>query len=359
MVYNNILERGSMLNEFNLIISKLAYISNDQEVLQESSNLQLFKELWLPILMIFVLIIIAIFVIQIPQLRILLKEFRKGRSDGLETGKEKNTEAFDKLIEVAGFSYDSGQDMFYYNMDVWQRDMGYCRLYDEATAPLGMIIDCEPIYFEYNNEKWLIEFWKGQYDLVTGCEIGIYKAQAEGLDIEGVFNGTFYRCVDNNERLNMSFALIKNGKILFERSAKHWWLTGFKLGEFSEPSDLKMLVKISFDDNNMCRAFTQGLINAGYSRKEINIKGNTISLKFYKPHTEQPFTRTVETDRIVQRKNEWLCNKYNEIAGPYNSIEDKINAIAEKSPEIYEMILNIGNFKEIVKIFDKIRGYLS
>ena len=35
-------------------------------------------------------------------------------------------------------------DIFYSLNDCWQRDFGYCRLYDEACAPLAMIIDCEP-----------------------------------------------------------------------------------------------------------------------------------------------------------------------------------------------------------------------
>jgi len=52
----------------------------------------------------------------------------------------------DKAIEIAGYSYDPKQDIFYSTMDPWQRDIGYCRLYDELAAPLGMIIDCEPIY---------------------------------------------------------------------------------------------------------------------------------------------------------------------------------------------------------------------
>jgi hypothetical protein len=348
-----------MLEEFNVIVGKLVYITDQVKILTESNNLQLIKDLWLPFFMISILVIIFIMELEIRKLGCSLIKLQKGRSDNLVAKRETSTEAFDKLIEIAGFSYDSNQDMFYYNMDVWQRKMGYCHLYDESSAPLGMIIDCEPIYFEYGGKRWLIEFWKGQYDLVTGGEIGVYTTQDDDLDIDGFFNGTFYHCANDKDRLKMSFSLIKNGKILFERSDKHWWLTGFKLGEFSEPSDLTMLLKITLKDNTMSKAFVGGLMNAGYSRKEIKINGNTISLKFYKPHTMQPYTRTTETDDIIQRKNEWLCSKYNEITGPYDNMVDKINAISEKSPEIYEMIMNIGNTKEIVKIFEKIRGYLN
>lgn len=33
--------------------------------------------------------------------------------------------------------------------------MGYCYLYDEACAPFGMIIDFEPIHFEYDDKGGL------------------------------------------------------------------------------------------------------------------------------------------------------------------------------------------------------------
>src|SRR5665647_1009964 len=74
------------------------------------------------------------------------------------------SDELDKAIEIAGYSYDQKQDIFYSTMDPWQRDIGYCRLYDELAAPLGMITDCEPIHFEYLEKKWMIGFWKGQYD---------------------------------------------------------------------------------------------------------------------------------------------------------------------------------------------------
>lgn len=83
-------------------------------------------------------------------------------------------EELNRDLKPFGFAYDPSQDLFYSLMDCWQRNFGYCRLYDEATATFSMIIDCEPIYFRYGGKKWLIEFWKGQYGMTTGGEIGIY-----------------------------------------------------------------------------------------------------------------------------------------------------------------------------------------
>src|SRR5690554_5362892 len=99
--------------------------------------------------------------------------------------------SFNKFLEPYGFAYDPYKDLFYSNLDAWQRDKGYCRLYDEAAAPLSMIMDCEPIYFEYDNKRWLIQFWKGQYGMTTKVEIGVYNTDKPDLNTE-YFNGTFY-----------------------------------------------------------------------------------------------------------------------------------------------------------------------
>ena len=256
----------------------------------------------------------------------------------------------DKAIEIAGYSYDPKQDIFYSNMDPWQRDIGYCRLYDELAAPLGMIIDCEPIYFEYLEKEWMIGFWKGQYDLVTGGEIGVYT-RAFDLNVLGFLSGGYYDCVSNRDLLKMSYTLKKNGKTLFTREGKHWWLTGFKLGEFSEPSELTMDINITLHNVIMRDAFVAGLWNAGYSLDEFSRDGPTISFKFASPHTPPPITRIPATDRIIQRKNQLLCEKYLEITGTSNTIQDKVKAVEEQSPKMYDKIKKTWQSKELYEMF--------
>jgi hypothetical protein len=246
----------------------------------------------------------------------------------------------DKGIEMAGYEYDPEQDIFVCNMNPWQRNMGYSRLYDEAMAPFGMIVDCEPIYFEYKNKIWLIELWKGQYDLNTGCEIGIYTVDKPIVNIPEVYKYMFYNCASDAERLTMSFTLRKNGKILFSRDERHWWLSGFKLGEYSEPSELVMNVNVTFKDSVMRDAFISGLIDAGYSENEYIVNGNTLGLTFDKPHTPQPITRIEETDKIIQKKNKILCDRYNDIAKVYDNLADKINGIRNQAPDIYAEIMD-------------------
>ena len=265
-------------------------------------------------------------------------------------GIAKSEHPIDKGIEIAGYGYDSVQDIFYSSMNAWQRDMGYNRLYDEASAPFGMIVDCEPIYFEYDNRIWLIELWKGQYDLNTGCEIGVYTAKKPILNIPEVYKYMFYNCASDEDRLTMSLLLKKNNTTLFARDDKHWWLAGFKLGEYSEPSELVMYVNITLKNEDMRDAFVKALKNIGYIEdKEFIVNGNTVGLTFDKPYTPQPITRTEQTDKIIQMKNKLLCEKYNDITKVYNNLADKISAIQKQAPEIYSEIVDKATLRKYLR----------
>ncbi len=157
----------------------------------------------------------------------------------------------------------------------------------------------------------------------------------------------------------MSFVLKKNGKNLFTRKGKHWWLTGFKLGEFSEPSELTMDTEIIFDNIIMRDAFVGGLRNAGYSDNQIARNGNKVSFIFDIPHTPQPFSRIPKIDKIIQQKNKLLCDQYQAITGPSDNVRDKIKALEEQAPEIYKKVIKIAKAKksyERLYMFNKLLG---
>lgn len=262
-------------------------------------------------------------------------------------------EELDNAIELAGYAYDSLQDIFYSTMDAWQRNVGYCHLYDEAAAPMGMIIDCEPIFFNYKGKKWMISFWKGQYDIVTGGEIGVYIATRQ-ITLQGIFSGTFYQAATDDDCLPMSYALKKNGKTLFTREATHWWLTGFKLGEFSEPSELTMDLKVTLKDSEMRNAFINGLLEVGYSYKDLDIYGYSVGLTFKAPHTPQPRTRIPEADKLIQQKNQFLCEQYQALTKPYGTVPEKIKALEELSPAMYTKVMKIGKTKKMYETYTSI-----
>jgi hypothetical protein len=262
-------------------------------------------------------------------------------------------------LEPFGFAYYPHDDIFYSIMDGWQRDCGYCQLYDEACATLSMIIDCEPIYFEYGGKRWLIEFWKGQYGMNTGAEIGVYTTTGPDLNIPGVFNGTFYDCASNEDHLVLGFRLKKFGKILVARRQLHWWITCFLLGEFSHPGNLIMDCEVTFKNPEMRDAFLGGMYRAGYNKSQLTIQGNTVSFVYDKPKARQPLARNAITEFIMQTNNHRNCRAYNDATIGYTNHLDKINFIKKQAPKIYKKILNIRSSKEIFKLFDLLKDYLE
>jgi hypothetical protein len=252
-------------------------------------------------------------------------------------------------ISLAGYSYDPRQDIFYSRMDAWQKEFGYSQIYDEAAAPLSMIIDCEPIRFDYGGKKWLIELWKGQYGMTTGAEIGIYTSTGPDLEAPGFADGTFYDCAHEGDQLYMAFLLRKNGRPLFSREGKHWWLTGFVLGEFSNPEELQMEISITLKNREMCRAFVNALLQIGYSERTMKVFSSTVWLYFTKPFSPQPLTRTPITDAITQKKNQMLCTRYRELTKEYTNSLDKLASLYVKAPELFDLILNMGKPRKLFK----------
>jgi len=84
---------------------------------------------------------------------------------------------------------------------------------------------------------------------------------------------------------------------------------------------------------------------SGYTNKEIKRYGNSVRVIFDKPRTPQPFTRTKVTDEIIQKKNKLLCDLYNEVTKGCVTLEEKIAAIREKAPELYQHILGLEDQK--------------
>ena len=157
------------------------------------------------VLIIIAVIFLAALLLLFSVWRVRTRHFRPS-SDKQRQQNELNAE-----LEETGFAYELKGDYFYSLMDCWQRETGYCRLYDEAAPLFNMIMDCEPVTFFYAGKRWLIELWKGQYGITTGAEIGVYHTAREDMDTDK-FKGTFYEAIQDNEMLKMSYVLRRNGK---------------------------------------------------------------------------------------------------------------------------------------------------
>lgn len=211
-----------------------------------------------------------------------------------------------RLTGWAGFDYDENQRILYSRVDAWQRNGGYFTLYDMASPAALMFIHCEPVRFRYDNRNWKIEFWKGQYGICTGAEIGIYtgefQVESGNPAIDHTLNqirfGGDTQCAGDADMLQMSFVLYKAGREVLRRDSdaagtatveKHWWLTGFRPFAFSLPSSLEMRATIVFKDCAMAEAFIGGLLVLKYDAAGIvHAAGSpTVSFTYARPRTQQ------------------------------------------------------------------------
>ena len=223
-------------------------------------------------------------------------------------------------LSIAGFAYNSEKDIFLSTKNAWQKNFGYTHTYDVWAPIFRMIVDTEPIRFNYNNKNWLITFWKGQYGIVTGAEIGVYCTNEQKIT-----KRTLYMPVSNNDMLDMSIILYKDKKIISQVHAKHWWLAIFKLGMFSRPKDLSMDINITFKDYQMLEAFLKSFQKLGYTSKDYIIIDRTFCFKYLKPRTKKVWTRNILFDSIRQffnRKNTELYNTYLQDFLDDNKIDD-------------------------------------
>jgi hypothetical protein len=236
-----------------------------------------------------------------------------------------------------GYAYDPRENVFYTTLDAWQRKYGYCKLYDEGIAPSGMIADCEPVYFTHDGTRYLIEFWKGQYGMTTGCEVGVYYDSGREL-----LGSEWFESVPDANLLDMSVTLYKNGERLFSRHARHWWLTGFVLGEFSNTRELVLAATLIVPDDEMRGAFLAALRQAGYSEAEAFERGGAVTVYFAEPKTQQPVTRTKILEKFTQTKNRLICEEFSRIVGGNTNMYDILVYLKTEYPGLYESAIELG-----------------
>jgi len=256
----------------------------------------------------------------------------KGTGTGLAARSWVPTSALAQAVDAAGFLYDPEQDIIYSKMYPVQRKLGYAYGYDAAALAMSAVLDCEPIFFDYNGKTWMIELWKGQYGLETGCEIGIYyRSIGSSPPLYKLLDATvgkrphdpnpshnlFFDCVDDSDRLLLSSVLHRDGQRLFSRGPeKHWWLTGFKWGVLSQPENLTMDISITCLSTEMRVALVGALRSTGY--EALSVSGDTVSFTFDVPRTFQPRSVTPELVAAVTSANGIIVGAYNALGLPNN-----------------------------------------
>ena len=248
----------------------------------------------------------------------------------------------DELAIPLGYTYRCREGFFSSTVDAWQKTAGYTWLYDYMAPRFQMVIDALPVYFDYQGKTWLIEFWKGQYGINTGAEIGIYHT--DRLLSEDEYKTALFHAVDDDEMLSCTLYLCNKGETYAQLSEKHWWLTAFLPGRFSKPADLSLNVSIYFPDDEMLDAFYEGLCRAGYNINDIAIQGNCLSFVFHNSNHEDFGFLTRIRRCHAQCVNYVCCKLYLWVTRPFIITQDRILYLYYYLPAAFRKLLRLRRF---------------
>jgi len=150
-----------------------------------------------------------------------------------------------------GFDFDTEQMAFYTSTDAWQRDFGYCKLYDILAPALNFNYETVRVYFTYDSYDWLIQIWKGFYVITNGAEMGLYNKPV-GRPID------FYDCATDSQMMPMALRLYNkdNGELIYDMEMKNnWWVSGFSLKDMFTKDNLYLEGDLKFPNEDMFNAF--------------------------------------------------------------------------------------------------------
>lgn len=255
------------------------------------------------------------------------------------------------LLSSFGFSYHPAQDIVTSCLDAWQREFGYCTLFDRTAPRFHMVFDREPIYFDYDGATWRIEFWKGQYGLNIGAEIGVYRA--DKILSPEQYDTALFQSVDNDHLLRLGMQLSRCGESLFFTRQKHWWLTGFRIGAFSEPDDLKLYLSVTFPNYVMLQRFLDALRRSGYSDDSFCSCSLTAAVSFTAPYAKQ---FRGPRARIAQFCNCMTVRLYRLITRPFTVTCDRLLYLYYFLPPVFRRMLHFRKNRRQCRKRSKVYG---
>lgn len=263
--------------------------------------------------------------------------FRKAKTEKIcKMSCPQKLQIIENLVFPFGYTYIPKGDFFSSALEAWQRRFGYAALYDKSASHFHMVFNALPVYFDYDGRTWLIEFWKGQYGLHTGCEIGVYCSDRILRPAER--SAELYHAVSDEELLPMSFVLKQNDTTVAALSGIHWWLTAFCPGVFSDPEDLTMETSITFPNLCMAYAFRDALEKEGY---DVCICGLKICFTFSDCKNCSFSCLQKCYRRWIQWQNRLLCRLFLWYTRPFDTALDRILFLCESLPFAFHKTLQL------------------
>ncbi len=230
-----------------------------------------------------------------------------GLSNGIY---EVDTEQMNDILRLFGYKYDKEQDIYYTDVEAWQRNFGFTDIYDNAAVYTSMWYQTLKIDFNYGGLLWRLQWWKGQYGVLEGAELGVYTKKPENVD------SAFYRCAEDENLLEMYFeyyqttADYNEGKPLFTRyEQEHWWITGFKFGTCDPTRNVVKAVLIA-RDKEMADGIEAGLKNLTGQDNKPTPEGFVEYRPWYEGNASNYYVRNTLADDRVMFEVTWVDAGY-------------------------------------------------
>lgn len=248
----------------------------------------------------------------------------------------------DELLSPFGFCYEPVRDLIVSRKDAWQRMFGYEWNFDKHASRFHMIFQCVPVYFDYGGKSWLIEFWKGQYGISQGAEIGIYSVPY--LVPKDKRKKTHYQCASDEECANLAFAFYEDGKHQYTYGDWHWWLASFRIGSYNCPERLRLKIRICFGNKEMALAFAQAVMEQYHLITGIEKNGICVVLNITNENAMPPSRIRHIANAIRMRENQILAKVYLRITRPFVKQADCLLFLYWQLPFLFRHVLWLKPF---------------
>lgn len=263
---------------------------------------------------------------------------RKSKRKVRNMPQEEKRRLVNELAEPFGFAYIQEEDVFTGRIDAWQRKSGYEALFDKAAAHFHMIFDAYPVYFDYEGRTWLIEFWKGQYGINTGAEVGVYYA--DRIVPEEEREKEHFQAVSDEEMPLISYCLERKKKGMYCMKWHHWWLASFRMGEFSRPKDLQLMTVITFPNPQLAESFYEGVRNSGCPGNKFRICCTEVHVRMDWSDKHGFCSRLYRS--FIQVQNKLCCLLYRLVTHPFVCTVDRLLFLYFLFPRCFRKMMQIS-----------------
>ena len=183
-----------------------------------------------------------------------------------------STSDMNAILNAAGYAYDPDQKIYYSTMNPWHRHFGFGAEFDQIAPYGNMKYTTLKADFEYDGLLWRLQWWKGQYAVLVGAELGVYTKAI------GDNSTTFYECASDEHLLDMSFEFYmsakdyrNNNRRFYREEQAHWWLTGFDFG-YCDSRQIVVVATLKAFDHEMADAIEKSfekLTGSGAGREKF------------------------------------------------------------------------------------------